>query len=130
VILRAIRPILVGGIAFGALVALLGRVPAMPGPDAATAPAPAQDARARALVHAAASVDTPLGDAGFRIWCTWALRERLADRPEWTLPRVATLCLCLADLARARQAQALPDVRRAEFVTAVATVEERLCRPR
>lgn len=131
-ILTLLRVLLLGGLAFGALVAAVTHLPALvpraPAP-AAAAPVDARPAAPqRSLAQIATSVDTPLGDATFRAWCSWTLGQKLADRPEWTLPRVATFCLCIADRARERRVRDLPDVSRADFVAAVGMVEQRLCR--
>jgi hypothetical protein len=132
VIIAVLRVVLLGGLAFGALASLLPHLPDMvpraPAPVAA-APADAQPVvPRRSLAQVATSVETPLGDATFRAWCTWTLRQRLADQPDWTLRRTASFCLCIAERARERRMQDLPDVGRADFVAGVRMLEDRLCR--
>lgn len=132
VIVTFLRILLIGGIVFGAVVAALNHLPAMlapaQAPVAAVAPAGAQPALPRrSLAQNATSVETPLGDATFRAWCTWTLRQKLAGQAEWTLARTASFCLCIADRARERRAGDLPDVGRADFVAAVGILEARLC---
>ncbi len=130
-IVTFLRILLLGGVVFGAVVAALSHLPAMlpraPAPAVAVADAEPAVPR-RSLAQVATSVETPLGDATFRAWCTWTLRQKLADQAEWTLARTASFCLCIADRARERRVGDLPDVGRADFVAAVGMLEARLCR--
>ncbi|NMJ41329.1 hypothetical protein GWK16_08770 [Roseomonas sp. JC162] len=125
-----LRILLLGGIVFGAAVAAVNHLPATaPRAQAPVVPADAQPATPRrSMAQIATSVETPLGDASFRAWCTWTLRQKLAEQADWPLPRVASLCLCIANRARERSAPELPDLSRADFVAGVRMLEERLCR--
>ncbi len=76
----------------------------------------------------AASLGTPLGDAGFRIQCTYALRERVADRSDWPLRRVAALCRCIADRIREGEARRLLASGSNGLPARLSALEAQLCR--
>lgn len=128
-ILGAFRILLFGGIAFGAVAALLAHLPATERQAGAAPPDARPAARQAPPARIAASVDTPLGDASFRAWCTWTLRERLSDRPDWTVGRAAAFCLCIADRAREGRPAELPEIPLGTFLATVEGLERRLCRP-
>jgi hypothetical protein len=132
VIPKLLRLWLLAALGFGLLATAISHLPSTPAPAPPRAIAPQAEAqpvaRGRPLADIAVSPQTPLGDAIYRVSCTWTLRRRLADRPEWTTHRAASFCLCLIDRARDRRMHDVPYVGRADFIASVDLTEERLCR--